>query len=192
MAYWHAPRTESASRLLADWPTSPTGPCVKLAPHHGVHQPQCLGSIKDDLVYTAYTFSRSKDELAKLATDGKLPHADQSSVQQCRFTITLTQKPEEDVALLHRTTMPDQIKALQLANLSHSPTMDVRLLFKRAGDLELELWTTADFLGKPPGTTKPFLRPARRRRSRAAGRNVHAARVLSPSRSLSLPATAPI
>ena len=26
--------------------------------------------------------------------------------------------------------------------------MDVRLLFKRADDLELELWTTADFLGK--------------------------------------------
>lgn len=73
-------------------------------------------------MYTAYTFSRSKDELAKLATDGKLPHADQSSVQQYRFTITLTQKPEEDVALLHRTTMPDQIKALQLAS---APTLSL-------------------------------------------------------------------
>jgi hypothetical protein len=32
--------------------------------------------------------------------------------------------------------------------------MDVRLLFKRADDLDLELWTTADFLGKASGYYK--------------------------------------
>jgi hypothetical protein len=32
--------------------------------------------------------------------------------------------------------------------------MDARLLFKRAGDLVLELWTMADFLGKASGYYK--------------------------------------
>ncbi|KWU41835.1 hypothetical protein RHOSPDRAFT_36603 [Rhodotorula sp. JG-1b] len=82
------------------------------------------------------------------AGEGKLPLAAQSSVQKYRFTITLTQEPEGDFARLHRTPTPDSTKVLQLANLLHSPSMDVRLLFKRADDVELELWTTADFLGK--------------------------------------------
>ena len=41
-----------------------------------------------------------------------------------------------------------------MTKLSHSPIMDVRLLFKRADDLDLELWTTADFLGKASGYYK--------------------------------------
>lgn len=67
----------------------------------------------DGLVYAAYIFSLAKGQLA---ADGKLPQAVQSSIQQYRFTVTLTQEPEGDVARLHQTPMSDLTKALQLAS----------------------------------------------------------------------------
>ncbi|TKA52513.1 hypothetical protein B0A53_04889 [Rhodotorula sp. CCFEE 5036] len=104
----------------------------------GARTPQPKLDEGDGLVYTAYRLSRSKDQLAKLAADGKLPQAVQSSTQRYRFSITLKQDSQRD----------------PLANSSHSPIMDARLLFKRAGDLVLELWTMADFLGKASGYYK--------------------------------------
>lgn len=68
---------------------------------------------KDGTVYTGYKFSRSKK---KLATDGKLPHAVQSSLQQYRFSIMFTQESEDNVARLYRTPTSDSAKALQLAS----------------------------------------------------------------------------
>lgn len=67
----------------------------------------------DSLVYAAYIFSLAKGQLA---ADGKWPLDVQNSVQQYRFTVTLTQEPEGDVARLHQTPMSDLTKALQLAS----------------------------------------------------------------------------
>ncbi|GAA5963206.1 hypothetical protein JCM8115_001058 [Rhodotorula mucilaginosa] len=100
------------------------------------------GRNAEGTAYGSYPFTLSDAETAAL------PPAVQSSVQKYRFTITCTQEPEKDVARLYRTPTLDSAKALQLASLSHSPIMDVRLLFKQIDNRELELWTTADFLGK--------------------------------------------
>ena len=136
---------------------------IDMAPW-GVRVPPPELDEENGLVFTIYTFWRSKTHLAE---DGKLPLTVQCSLQQGRCTITFTQEPEGDVARVYRTPTLDSAKALQLASestlpqdtwrrmltdrciadLSHSPIMDVRLLFKRADDRELELWTTADFLG---------------------------------------------
>ncbi|TKA52511.1 hypothetical protein B0A53_04887 [Rhodotorula sp. CCFEE 5036] len=92
--------------------------------------------------------------LSDLPPEGIEVEPDKLGLRQYRFSITLKQEPEENVARLDCTPMSDLTKALQLADLLHSPMMDVRLLFRQAGSRELELWTTADFLGKASGYYK--------------------------------------
>lgn len=65
--------------------------------------------------FNGYDFSL---ETGKLAAEGKLPHAVHGSIQKYRLSITLSQEPEEDVARLYRTPVPDSTKALQLASES--------------------------------------------------------------------------
>lgn len=50
-----------------------------------------------------------------------LPLAVRNSLQRYRFTFTLTQEPDEDVARLYRTPVPDSKRALQLASALTSP-----------------------------------------------------------------------
>ena len=111
--------------------------------------------------YSAYKYSRSKH---KLAQKEKLPNAIQKSIQQYRFSITVTQeprkapepKPDLTKALANLSSAPSD-SFLSSANadqgctpdFAHSPTREVRLLFKRPADnLELELWTDVEFLNK--------------------------------------------
>ena len=86
----------------------------------GARTPQPKLDEGDGLVYTAYRLSRSKDQLAKLAADGKLPQAVQSSTQRYRFSITLKQDSQRDPVRLYRTPTSDLTKALQLAS---APTL---------------------------------------------------------------------
>lgn len=62
-------------------------------------------------------------QLAKgqLAADEMLPLDEQNSPYRYRFTITLTQEPEDNVTRLYRTPTLDSAKALQLASAPTSP-----------------------------------------------------------------------
>ncbi|TKA52492.1 hypothetical protein B0A53_04868 [Rhodotorula sp. CCFEE 5036] len=65
----------------------------------------------------------------------------------------LNHGPLAYAALGKRVTVSGTL-AYFIDELSHSPSMDVRLLFKHADSRELELWTTADFLSKASGYYK--------------------------------------